>query len=494
MRGGQGVRIPESGWREALGVPVPRGWPAVVFGVCADSRQVRPGYVFVAVKGLRQDGHGFLQDAIARGAVAVVAEDAVTCAVPCVRVPDARIALAHACSTFFGHPARALRVTGITGTNGKTTVAFFLRQLLEAAGHPCGLLGTVHHSFGQREIPARQTTPGAPELHGLFASMREAGCGDCVMEVSSHAIDQDRVEGIPFAAAIFTNLSQDHLDYHRDMESYFQTKARLFAWESLRVRVAGEDAWSLRLTRERPGPWITCGLGEACAVRAVEARHDADGTSARLFSPWGEAEIRLPFPGEHNLRNALQSLAAACALGVPLATLLPVLPTLRPAPGRLEAVPCPVGRIYVDYAHTPDALARVLRALRPLAGGRLIVLFGCGGERDRGKRPLMAAEAAALADHLILTQDNPRGEDPQKIFDDMLAGLPPGAPAEVLPDRAAAIAHGVGLLAEGDLFLIAGKGHESEQKFAHHTVPFDDREVARDAVARRFAAPRGGSR
>jgi len=485
------VLISETDWREALGTALPRGWPARIFGVTADSRQVRPGFVFVAVKGLQQDGHRFAADAVARGAVAVVAGEALSAPVPVIRVAHPRIALARLCAAYQGFPARALRVTGITGTNGKTTVAFFLRQILEASGHACGLLGTVHHSFGRREIPARQTTPGAAELQSLFASMRSEGCGDCVMEVSSHAIDQDRVEGIPFTAAVFTNLSQDHLDYHPDMEAYFQTKARLFLPESLSVRVVGEDDWSRRLARNAPGPCWHCGLADDCDVRATPVRSDVDGMAARLRSPWGDAGIHLPMPGEHNLRNALQALAVAASFGIPLEKILSVLPDLRPAPGRLEPVPCPRGRIFVDYAHTPDAVARVSRALRPLASGRLIVLFGCGGDRDRGKRPAMVAEAAAVADRLILTQDNPRTEDPGRIFEDMLAGLPDGAAMDLIPDRAAAIAHGVGLLASGDILLIAGKGHEAEQKFAHHSISFDDREVARDAVSRRFAALSG---
>lgn len=488
MSGRAEVVLTGAEWREVLGVAaLPPGWPKRFSGVTEDSRQVRPGWIFVAVSGTQTDGHRFLEDAVRRGAVGLVAGAAAgrgfSC--PLVTVENPRTALAALAAARFGHPSRELVVAGVTGTNGKTTVTGYARQLFEGAGHACGLVGTVEYAFGMRRIPARRTTPGPVELQELLRSMREAACTHCMMEVSSHALSQQRVDSLQFAAAVFTNLSQDHLDYHGTMEAYFQAKAQLFAFPELKVRIVGEDAWSDRLAAMYPGEVLRCGLGAGMDVRAALLGVDRDGSTLGVESPWGRGELRLPAVGEHNVRNALQAAALAAGLGVSWAQVLDGLQQVKAAPGRMESIPSAVGRVLVDYAHTPDALANVLRTLRPLVKGRLVVVFGCGGDRDRAKRPQMAAEAARYGDLLLLTQDNPRTEDPNRIFGDMLQGIPDAVSLEVIPDRAAAIHRAVEVMAEADLVLIAGKGHETMQEFAGCKVPFDDREVAREAIRRR---------
>lgn len=478
------VVLSPKAWREALGTRPGPHWPAAIRGVTPDSRQVRPGVLFVAVRGHKGDGHMHVGEAMGKGAAALVlaAPPAHRPGVPYVVVDDTRVALARVAAAFHGHPARELNITGITGTNGKTTVASFVRQLREAAGHPCGLLGTVAHAFGAREIPARRTTPGAEELQALLRAMVDAGCTHCAMEISSHALHQHRVEGLEVDTAVFTNLSHDHLDYHGDMESYFAAKAALFRFPTLRRRVVGDDAWSLRLAAEHGDTVVSCGLSPDCAFRAGVTESSLDGTRARVSGPWGEAELIVPLPGVFNLRNALQAVAAVSDGPETFRAAAAACASLRSAPGRLEAVPSRKGRVLVDYAHTPDALANVTAALRPLTPGRLVVVFGCGGDRDRAKRAPMAAAASLHADALVLTNDNPRTENPNRIFADMVEGIPAGVHFEVVPDRAAAIRRGVALLEDGDSLLVAGKGHETVQEFESARVPFDDRAVARACV------------
>ena len=479
----QGLSAEAWGWI-LDGAPPPR-WPAALRGLQVDSRRVRPGFVFVAVPGTREDGARFVEDAVRRGASGVIAEGHVRTSVPVARVQNAREAAARLARAFYGDPDRELRLTGVTGTNGKTSVAGFTHALLEAAGISAGLIGTVNYVFGHRHIPSRRTTPGPPELHELLRSMRNEGCVDAVMEVSSHALDQRRVSGLAFDAAVFTNLSQDHLDYHRDMESYFAAKASLFECETLSQRVVGEDAWSDRLAK-RFGPDVTrCGLGAGCHVRAEIRDTDVSGTTAWIASPRGSGEVRLSIPGEHNLRNLLQAVAVVGGYGVPFEKILEGVGGLRAAPGRLERVPSTRGQVFVDYAHTPDALDKVLATLRPLTRHRLTALFGCGGDRDRGKRAPMVEAAARHADRLVLTTDNPRTEDPERIFADMREGLTGKEEVEIVPDRAEAIARAVETLAEGDVLLIAGKGHETVQEVGHQRFPFDDRREALRALRER---------
>jgi UDP-N-acetylmuramoyl-L-alanyl-D-glutamate--2,6-diaminopimelate ligase len=483
--GGVEPNLTAEDWRAILDAAPPSAWPDAIRGVHADSRRIRPGFVFVAVKGHAGDGHRFIDDAVRRGASAVISEHAAKAAVPVAKVGDARAALARLSRAFYGYPDRGLRLTGVTGTNGKTSVAGFVHQLLEGAGRPAGLIGTVAYTFGQRQIPARRTTPGPPELQELLRSMRNEGCVEAVMEVSSHALDQRRVEGLAFDAAVFTNLSRDHLDYHRTMEAYFEAKMRLFRFDTLSRRIVGEDPWSDRLAEGFGPEVIRCGLGKGCAVRAENLRTDVSGTTAVLHSPWGSGEARLEIPGEHNIRNLLQALAVVGGRELPFEEALGAVGTLKAAPGRLERIPSTGGKVFVDYAHTPDALEKVLSTLRPLTEGRLTVVFGCGGDRDRSKRAPMVEAAAARADRLLLTSDNPRTEDPGRIFDDMREGLSGGEDAEVVPDRAEAIRRGVETLREGDVLLIAGKGHETVQEIGHQQVPFDDREVTLRALRER---------
>lgn len=486
------VSLSASDWTALLGVRPPADWPAQLSGVQPDSRRVRAGDLFVAINGVEGDGHRFAADAVRRGAAGIVAVQdlALPLKVPVVRVPDSRALLARLSRVLYQYPDRELRLTGVTGTNGKTTVVGFVWQLMEALDHPCGQLGTVSYRFGQREIPARRTTPGGPELHEYLRAMADAGCGDAVMEVSSHALDQQRVAELAFDAAVFTNLSQDHLDYHADMESYFQAKRRLFDFPDLRLRIVGDDTWSRRLAAAYGPSVISCGLEKHCQVRA-EVRHaDLRGIRAEIRSPWGEGWLEMGLPGEHNLRNLLQALAVCAGYGLPFERLLAAAKDLKSAPGRLESVPARCGRVLVDYAHTPDALANVIQLLKPLTPGRLMVVFGCGGDRDRLKRPLMV-QAAALADEMILTNDNPRSEDPAQIFADMRHGLRAGDRFRIIEDRRQAIEYGVEQLQEDDLLLIAGKGHETVQVVGAVQLPFDDRTVAAASLAKRELSQTG---
>ncbi len=456
-------------------------------GIAYDSRQVRPGFVFVALPGRHADGRAFVADAVKRGAVAVVAEE--ECSAPngvvFIHVQDARQAMAEIACAFHGEPSQKLRMIGITGTNGKTTTSYFCRDILAAAGYPAGLIGTIAYEIGRRRIPAARTTPESPDIQSLLDQMTRAGCRAAVMEVSSHGLDQKRVWGIDFDVGVFTNLSQDHLDYHKTMERYFAAKAELFrslgqmkkrAWAVINV----DDPWGLRLADT--GGWaaevVTYGQHANAAVRAEDIQMTAEGSQFRLVTPWGEREARIRLPGAFNIHNALAAAAACGVLGVSVETIVQALGSLNAVPGRLEPVPAPLTfKVFVDYAHTPDALDKVLETLRPITRGRLIVVFGCGGNRDRGKRPLMGAVAARAADHVILTSDNPRGEDPEAILREIEAGIPAGASFEKEVHRERAIFNALRRAAPGDVVLVAGKGHETYQEFADTVVPFDDREV-----------------
>ncbi len=471
-------------WLGVLGQQAPKRWPKRLSGVQADSRRIRKGDIFVAIDGHQADGRDFIPDALRRGAVAIVCPSPPPFKLdtPYVESPEARKVLTRLAFALHDYPDRKLWVGAVTGTNGKTSVTTLAHQLLEAAGDPCGLLGTVAYHFGFRHIPARRTTPGAPELQELLSTMEHEGCRKVMMEVSSHALDQYRVEGLDLNCAVFTNLSQDHLDHHGDMENYFNIKARLFAFDSLQHRVVGEDEWSQRLAGMYPDS-LRCGLGPDCEVRAENLEYCSKGTCATLHSPWGSGTLCVPLPGEHNLRNTLQALSLACLAGQPLDKVLELCPRLVAAPGRLEEIPSPQGRVLVDYAHTPDAIEQALKTLRPLSAGRLIILYGCGGDRDQGKRPLMAQAAAKHADILIHSSDNPRSEDPFAIFDDMRSGLPAGQELQEILDRKEAIYEAIRMLEKEDILLIAGKGHEQVQEIGKLQVPFDDREIARKAIA-----------
>jgi UDP-N-acetylmuramoyl-L-alanyl-D-glutamate--2,6-diaminopimelate ligase len=465
-----------------------------VAALAYDNRRVRPGTVFFCVRGFTRDGHDFAADAVARGAVALVVDHPLDLGVPEIVVADVRAAMAPAAARLHGDPTAALRTIGVTGTNGKTTTAYLVRALLEAAGRPTGLLGTVTSVIGGTEHAVSRTTPEAIDLQATFAAMRAAGDTHCVMEVSSHALALHRADAIHWAAAIFTNLTQDHLDFHPTMEDYFRAKCRLFADGRPDVAVVNvDDAYGARLADELRDSGaaprlVTVGIDAPGAdLRATEIRSGFDGSTFVA----GGLHLRSPLPGRFNVMNVLGAVAAVRALGVDDATIVAALPAAGRVPGRFE--PVAEGQdfaVLVDYAHTPDSLENVLSAARPLTRGRLVCVFGCGGDRDRGKRPQMGAISARLADVTIVTSDNPRSEDPPAIVAEILTGVPPGSDGvEAIVDRHAAIERAIGLAGPGDVVVIAGKGHEQGQEFAGgRKLPFDDVGVAREALRARLVA------
>lgn len=458
-----------------------------ITGIVYDSRRAVPGALFVALHGEKADGAAYIEDAIQRGAAAVISQT--PCAFggsfPCVQVADARLALAKLATAFYGHPADRLCTVGITGTNGKTTISFMLREILKAAGRRPGLLGTVRYEIGDRVIPASRTTPESLDVQSMFAQMERAGCDSAVMEVSSHALTQHRVHGIFYDAAIFTNLTQDHLDYHGTLEEYFLAKSRLFNQVRRFAVINGDDAWGQRLLDEKKdmSGCISYGFKEGVSVRGLNPVTDTKGSRMRVQSPWGDADVKLQLIGRFNLYNALAAFAAAVALGIPVETVVKALADMQCVPGRLEAVENSKGkRVFVDYAHTDDALLNVLQTLREITPGKLVVVFGCGGNRDKGKRPLMGKVASRLADYSIITNDNPRNEIPEKIAADITGGFDSERKYEVVLDRKAAIARGLELIGRKDVLLVAGKGHETYQEFNGAIFPFDDREAVREAL------------
>jgi len=447
-----------------------------------DNRLVTPGALFFCVVGFTRDGHNFAADAVARGAAALVVERPLDLDVPQVQVPSARAAMAPAAAAFFGDPTARLRTSGVTGTNGKTTTAFLLRALQEAAGLPTGLLGTVKSVIGGTEHEVQRTTPEAIDLQRTFRRMLDDGDAACVMEVSSHALALHRADAIHFAAAIFTNLTQDHLDFHPTMEDYFQAKRMLFADLQPEAPVINvDDEYGRRLASEIPHA-VTFALRSEASYRATEVTTQLHGSTFTVQTPDGPLELRSPLRGEFNVYNVLGAFAAARALGIPEDVCREAIATAGQVPGRFETVD--EGQPYailVDYAHTPDSLENVLRAARPLTEHRVHVVFGCGGDRDRGKRPLMGEIARRLADRVIVTSDNPRSEDPEAIIEEILQGS--GRDVIHDPDRKRAIATAIEGAAAGDVLVIAGKGHEQGQEFENgRKIPFDDVTVAREIL------------
>jgi UDP-N-acetylmuramoyl-L-alanyl-D-glutamate--2,6-diaminopimelate ligase len=444
------------------------------------SSDVRPGGLFFCVPGFRADGHDFAPDAVARGAAAVVCERELGVGVPEAVVPSVRAAMGPVAARFYGDPTSSLRVVGITGTNGKTTTAFLTRAILEHAGTRTGLLGTVKSVVGGAEEPVERTTPEAIELQATFRRMLDAGDRACAMEVSSHALELGRADGIQFACRVFTNLTQDHLDFHPDMESYFLAKRRLFDGGGPAV-VNVDDDYGRRIAGEVADP-VTYAVEAPADYRARDVRFDPSGSTFTCATPDGEVEVVTRLPGLFNVQNALAALAAACQLGVELEAARAALAEAERVPGRFE--PVDEGQpftVLVDYAHTPEALENVLRAARELTRGRLHVVFGAGGDRDRAKRPLMGAAAAELADRVIVTSDNPRSEDPEAIIAEILGGTGPAVERET--DRRRAIALAVGSAEPGDVVVVAGKGHEQGQEFEDgRKEPFDDVTVVREAL------------
>src|SRR5262249_47386744 len=463
-----------------------------ISGLAYDSRAVAPGELFFCVSGFRSDGHDFAAQAAARGAAAIVAERALDLGVPQLLVESVRGAMGPIAARFFGDPTADLRVVGVTGTNGKTTTAYLVRALLEATGQQCGLVGTVKSIVGGEERGVIRTTPEAIDLQRDFRAMLDGGDRACAMEVSSHALELRRTDAIRFAAAVFTNISRDHLDFHDTMEDYFQAKRRLFAAQQAQRGsgsgspraptppgvsvVNADDPYGRRLAAELERA-LSFAVDGPADSSATEVRCDFDGCAFTLHTPVGRREVALPMPGRFNVANALAALAAVHALGGDLDVLVGALERGVRVPGRFE--PVEDGQdfaVLVDYAHTPDSLENVLRAARelacegPLALGRLVCVFGAGGDRDRGKRPLMGAVAARLADEVVVTSDNPRSEDPERIIAEIMAGIAPGAAGaahvQSMPDRASAIEHAIAGARSGDVVVIAGKGHEQGQEFA----------------------------
>src|SRR5690242_3556876 len=458
-----------------------------VTSLAYDSRRVEKGSVFFAIAGEQTDGHLFIEDAVRRGVVAIVSERVPPAGFGSkwVRVGKIRRALSEAARRFYDDPDVKLRVIGITGTNGKTTTAYLLNSILEAAGTRTGLLGTVEYRLGTRVIPASNTTPESLDLTAYFYELAAEGAGAAIMEVSSHALAQERVWGMHFSAAVFTNLTRDHLDYHHDFEHYFAAKQRLF--EGLGIPppelavINVDDPWGRRLL-DIPNPrQLTYGLESKADVGVKRYSQNLPGLSATLTTPQGQIEIESGLLGRANLKNILAATATAIGVGISTDQIQSGIRRLAAVPGRFEKVD--EGQpflVLVDYAHTDDALKNALEAARELTGKRLVVVFGCGGERDRTKRPLMGEVAGQLSDLAILTSDNPRSEDPILIMNDVLVGLQrTGRPYIAEIDREIAIQKALAEAREGDLVLLAGKGHESYQVLKDRTIPFRDPEVAR---------------
>jgi UDP-N-acetylmuramoyl-L-alanyl-D-glutamate--2,6-diaminopimelate ligase len=470
-----------------------------VRGLSYDSRHVEQGDLFIALKGLKASGSDFAADAIQRGAVAVVSDSPASASitVPWVVVEDAREAMAVLANEFYDHPSQSMSVVGITGTNGKTTTAYLLRALFEAAGMKTGLLGTVTYMVGDEEVSASRTTPEAPDVQRMFRLMVDRGCAACVMEVSSHALALKRVDGTRFAAAVFTNLTRDHLDYHRNMESYFAAKRRLF--EMLPGRAPGvinlDDPRGDALMRATSNP-ITYAISKPADITPGPLSLTWEGLQFDVRTPRGQVHVRSRLVGRPNVSNILAAVSTATALDIPVAAIEKGLAELEGVPGRFQMVSDARDNIavVVDYAHTDDALKNLLETARPLAQSRVITVFGCGGDRDRTKRPLMGAVASRLSDVVIVTSDNPRGEDPARIIEEIKLGIQiaerEAGTFFAIVDRLEAIEQALKMAEPGDLVLLAGKGHEKTQVIGNQELPFDEVEIARVALDRRRANSR----
>jgi len=490
---------------------VPAAAPALdaeVKGLCTNSHACQPGDVFIGLPGTRVDGGEFWPSAIASGAIAaLVSAQALEQRPPgaaetacLITMADMAIAAAEAAAAFYDYPAGAMTLVGVTGTNGKTTTTHLIEYLLQRATLPTALLGTLYTRWAGYQRTALHTTPFAIDLQADLAAARQAGCSHGVLEVSSHALAQHRVWGCPFAAAVFTNLSQDHLDFHRDLEDYFGAKARLFSPDYLQGRaiINRRDPYGQRLIQQlAPAQvWSYAVADDKADLSAHDLQYEATGVTGTLRTPLGQMAFASPLVGQFNLENLLAAVGAALHLGLPLATVVAGLKDFPGVPGRMERVqlqPQQDISVIVDYAHTPDSLKNSLQAARPFVPGRLICVFGCGGDRDRSKRPQMGRIAYDLADVVVVTSDNPRTEHPEAILQDILTGIPaPLAAEQVMCDRKAAIHQAIAMAQPGDGILIAGKGHEDYQILGTEKVHFDDREQARQALAQRYGiAPSG---
>ena len=449
-------------------------------GVCYDSRQVEPGDLFVALSGYTVDGHKFISQAMASGAAAVLCQvPPEGKGIPYVQTADSRRALAAVGANFFAHPARDMTMVGVTGTNGKTTTTYLLKAILEARGKKVGLIGTNQNMIGQEVLPTERTTPESFELQKLFARMRDAGCTHVVMEVSSHALFLDRVYGVPYKVGVFTNLTQDHLDFHKTMEDYCDAKAILFRNCETGV-VNAADPWTARLLKDASCKIIAFSSSGEADLQAEDAVLAADHVAFMAVCGGKRVPVRVNIPGHFMIDNALDVLGAALVLGIPLEESAAVLTRVPHVKGRVEVVPTP-GKDYtvlIDYAHSPDSLENVLTTVKGFAKGRTVALFGCGGDRDRAKRPKMGRAAAEIADFVIVTTDNPRTERPGDIIADILPGLEgTGTPYTVLEDRVEAIRWALDHARPGDVIVLCGKGHETYQEVGHEKRHMDEREI-----------------
>lgn len=465
-----------------------------VTGLSLDSRRLRPGDVFLAVRGHHVDGRDFIDAAVSRGAAAVIAEapcDASRWRLPVIVVDGLPRRVSEIAGRFYGHPSRDLTVIGVTGTNGKSSVTHYIAQMLEAMSQPCGVIGTLGAGRVDQLAGARNTTPDAVSAQATLAQWRDAGARWAAMEVSSHGLDQYRVAALRFSTAVFTNLTQDHLDYHGSMDAYGKAKARLFTMPGLRNAVLNaDDDFADELSRCIAPSVRVLRFGLDCEadITATDIVYSSAGITAQLRTPWGDLTLNTALAGAVNLKNVLAAVATLGAEGFTADQLQVALATLKPVPGRLEKLP-PAGgiQVVVDYAHTPDALEQVLKSLRPHCDNKLWCVFGCGGDRDRGKRPQMATVAEALADIVVVTSDNPRSEAPDQIAQDIIAGLQ--RPPHLLElDRETAIGRAIEGAETGDLVLIAGKGHETYQELQGQRLPFSDVQCARLALARRVTS------
>lgn len=446
-----------------------------------DSRAVQPGDLFVAVRGFATDGHAYIGMALKKGAVAVVCEQAGK-GIPAVIVPDARAALADIAGNRFDHPSRKLTMVGVTGTNGKTTTTTLIKHVLEAEGHKVGLIGTNQNMIGDEVIPTERTTPESYELQALFARMAEAGCTHCVMEVSSHSLVLDRVRGVRFAVGAFTNLTQDHLDFHKTMEAYREAKAKLFTISDKGV-VNLDDPVADKMLAGATCPCLTFSADkDAADLSAKNIELGASGVSFVAATRDAIARVSLGIPGHFSVENALAALGVCVALGVPLEHAARALGTAHGVKGRAEVVPTDTDyTVLIDYAHAPDGVSNILRTVRGFAKGRVIALFGCGGDRDRTKRPIMGHLAAELSDYCIVTSDNPRTEQPEAIIEDIVAGMKDAkVPVDVICDRRAAIYHALDIAQKDDVIVLMGKGHETYQEIDHVKHHMDEREIVAD--------------
>ena len=452
--------------------------------VCVDSRATQKGSLFVAVPGNRCDGGHYARQAVDRGAVCVVCQSELPPDLPWVKVRDARLALSQLACRWYGHPSRQLTMLGVTGTNGKTTVTYLLRHILQRTGMKTGLIGTVQNIVGEQTLPAQRTTPDALQIQQLLSAMTKNGCSHAVMEVSSHALDQHRADGIDFAVGIFTNLTEDHLDYHGTMGCYCDAKAKLFQMSRMGVCNA-DDPWTERLLAGASCPSVYYGIHNPAEVWAEDIFLHSRSVDFTVCTARTRTPVHLGVPGRFSVYNALGAIAACGELGIPPEECAAALATFPGVAGRMEVVPTP-GKPYtllIDYAHTPDALENVLKTVRGFAQNRVIAVFGCGGDREREKRPLMGHIAGKLADLTIITSDNPRTEEPMAIIRDILPGIVGAEDKYIVePDRRGAIALAMGRAAAGDVIVLCGKGHETYQEIGDKTIPMDEREIVRSLL------------